>query len=173
MKAMRRFAAFAACLLTAWATLSLAANEPAVPASNARTPARDHQAVLELESRIAKATVDRDFESLERVLAGDMLYIGPDGRRALKQEYLRQLEKHRIYSQYVNEDVDVHLYGDIAVVDNVHKVSGVFDGTQASASILSTKVWVYRAQQWQIVHWQSTFAPPSFWQTLLLKVHGQ
>jgi len=164
---MERYAAVIACLLIVSAP-STRAGIPPAPA--ARDSQLEQQALLRLESRIAKAQLDRDFKFLESVFAGDMLYIGSDGRTSSRQEYLQQLKNNRVYSEYLNKDVEVRVFGDVAIADGVQKVSGTFDGRKTSGSFVSSKVWAYRAQRWQIVRWQSTLAPPPSPEALLKKL---
>lgn len=160
-------------MLIAANSASFADSTRAVATAAPRTPQLDQKAILDLEAKIATAQLQRDFAFLDSVLAGDMLYIGSDGRTAEKKDYLDEVKSNRLYSSYVNKDIGVRLYGDVAIAEGIHKVAGTFGGQKSSLSLVSTKVWAYRMNKWQIVHWQSTTAPPSGMEMLLKKLHGQ
>lgn len=165
-------AALATCLLLA-AGAGTGNADQASPAAGARSAAVDQKAVLDLNARISSAQVRRDLGFLDAALAADLVFIGADGNREGKADYLRQAQAARGTWAYDTQDEKVHLYGNVAVVDGIEKVAGNFNGRKVSFALVCTKVFEYRGSGWQLVHWHSTIAPPPWWRALLLRLHGQ
>jgi hypothetical protein len=133
-----------------------AASVPAAAQETKRSPAGDSKTIQDLEAKLSAAFLKKDVVFLESVIADDAIHVGSDGARMTKSKYLALVTKDRVYSAYVNKAMTAQLYGDVAVVNGPEKVSGVFSGWEGSVEFVTTRVWAYRANKWQVVLWQAT-----------------
>lgn len=166
---MTRTVAIIGCFYWLLATSVYVSAQPA-----ARSAVQDSKTIQDLEARLATAFVKKDLVFLDSVIANDAIHIGSDGARISKSKYLVLVTKDRVYSAYVNKTMATRMYGDMAIVSGPEKVAGEFNGWKGSVNVVTTRVWVYRENKWQIVLWQATNAPapPSAEHPMQKWLHG-
>lgn len=150
-----RAAAFIACFC--WL---IAASAPGRAQEATRTLEDDRKTILDLEAKLAEAFVKKDLPFLASVIAEDAITVGSDGARLNRSDYLALVTKDRAYSTYINKEMATRMYGDVAIVHGPERVAGVFGGWEGSVDVITTRVWAYQANKWQIVNWQCTYPPP-------------
>lgn len=125
----------------------------AVAANQDGRPVADRAALLQIQQDLAKAWVNGDRATLERIIAPEWRSTGPDGRPSDRASVFADVfEKrvHRIRGLKI-EDVRVQLFGDAAVVTGRTNGTGDFAGTSYDVVIRFTDTFVRRADQWQAV----------------------
>jgi ketosteroid isomerase-like protein len=148
---------FLCCLL--FAAPSFAAQHVAVrPKSIADSG--DQQTIreiLDMERQTKEASLRRDPDFPERVLADDYVAISPLGQVTTKKEALSARKSGQLrYDTIDVSDMVVRLYGDTAVVTARMDVKGHQLGEDFSGPYRYTRVWVRRAGRWQTVSYQAT-----------------
>lgn len=164
---MARAAAAIACFC--WL---IAASAPGRAQETTRSLEKDKKAIQSLEARLAVAFVKKDLPFLASVIADDAINIGSDGASMKRNDYLALVTKDRAYSIYTNKAMAARMYSNVAIVHGPEHVEGVFGGWHGSVDVITTRVWAYRANKWQIVLWQSTNPPPASNHPLQKWLHG-
>lgn len=98
-----------------------------------------------------------DVRTIEGLLAARYSHCNSDGSRPSKEEWLawfesraRALREGRfIYTEYRNEDVEVHVHGNAAVVSGVNVSAGRNDGRPFRIRLRFTNVWVLEGTRWR------------------------
>ena len=118
------------------------------------------QRVIQTQTRRFQAMIDNDLVTLDEVLAPDLVYVHTTGRVEDKAAFLASLETGRLkYLAVTPSDVDVRVYGNLAVVVGTSAMEVNARGNGLSFSIRFIEV--YRAEEggWRLVAWQSTPLP--------------
>lgn len=92
--------------------------------------------------------------------ADDVIYTRAAGVLITKAEIMKSLDeppgKTEPAASYSAEDVTVHSYGDVAIV-NFKLVQKLSDGT--SKQYRNTGTFITRSHRWQVIGWQATAIP--------------
>lgn len=108
-------------------------------------------AIATLEEKLRQAMLNSDVQTLDELIADDLLFTMPTGLVINKQD---DLEAHRTGIQkFTNIELDeqqIRHYGDSAVVSVKASLTGKFNGQPYSAIYRFTRVWVKRQNHWQI-----------------------
>jgi ketosteroid isomerase-like protein len=92
--------------------------------------------------------------------ADDVIYTRAAGVLITKAEIMKSLDASPSPSEpaatYSSEDVTVHSYGDVAIV-NFKLVQKLADGT--SKQYRNTGTFITRNHRWQVIAWQATAIP--------------
>jgi ketosteroid isomerase-like protein len=119
-----------------------------------------NQVKLELarmEREFGEAQPRRDLAKLNRFMADDFVATVPPGKVINKAQVLAQITSPDIEMEsLVNDEIEVRVYGDTAVVTARGTAKGRYQGKDASGQFRYTRVWVKRQGQWQAVAAQST-----------------
>lgn len=118
------------------------------------TSAAEERELKDLELQWEKALETGDVETVDRMLASDMIYTQADGARHSKKEDLEIMSSGKvdISEMMTDEDVKVRLLEDnVAVVIGGHTEKSKFEGRDTSGRYRWTEVWVKRDGRWQVV----------------------
>jgi ketosteroid isomerase-like protein len=122
--------------------------------------ATTEQSALEFQSARFKAMVDEDIETLERFLADDLTYSHTTGWTETKSEFLSTVGSRKIdYVSMVPREVEVRVYGDVAVLTGVSRMQGAVGDREVSLTIRFLDVSRRVGNSWQLVAWQSVRLP--------------
>jgi ketosteroid isomerase-like protein len=126
---------------------------PVLPAHGAaKADAEAEQAVLKFEQDWANAYVKGDAETLERIMAEEFIFTGPDGVIQTKADDVRNLKSGALkMTECKLEDVQVRIYGKTAIVTGVNMLKGSLDGQDISGKYRFTDVLVRKKDKWQAV----------------------
>ncbi len=119
--------------------------------------------VLATISKWATAVAGRDLKALDHIFAEDLFVTLPDGKTRRKADEMKALEPNpsvRILS-VANEDVEVRMMGDAAVVTAVTKMRIMRDKAEVPVTLRSTSAFAKRDGRWQLVVLQIANLPPS------------
>ena len=112
----------------------------------------------QLEQRLIRAWIDHDRETINTLLSDDWSVIDPSGQILNKEGVIREgFESgiRKIESGEIDE-VNVRLFGDVAVVTGRTTASGSYQGERFSVKLRFTDVCVKRGDDWQVVASQGT-----------------
>jgi uncharacterized protein (TIGR02246 family) len=110
------------------------------------------QELIALEQRWAEAIRAGDADAIAPIFADELTYTGPDGRRRTRAEELEALRSGDAdVSEFETKDVEVRLYGDVAVVFGEHTEKSTYRGEDTSGRYRWTEVFVKRDGRWQVV----------------------
>jgi hypothetical protein len=116
--------------------------------------------LVQIESDWCRADIEADTAFFRRVLADEYTGVGSRGGKDTKYSYIASLPGSLgSLTACKDDDLQVRVYGDVAVVTGVATVSGVRGGiAYANRRVLFTNVYVRRDGRWQSVASQGTLA---------------
>jgi ketosteroid isomerase-like protein len=112
-----------------------------------------------IENDWAKAAVNKDRATLDRIEAEDYILIMPDGKIRNKQQDLDSLAQSNITSMTVS-DMDVRVFGDTAEVIGIGRIRGTENGKDISGDYRFTDVFVKKNGEWKAVSTEVTKMTP-------------
>ena len=118
------------------------------------------QSALEFQSARFKAMIEEDMETLADFLADDLTYSHTTGWTETKSEFLSTVESRSIdYMAIAPSEVEVRIYGDVAVLTGLSKMQGAVGDRELSFTIRFLDVSRRVGSSWQLVAWQSVRLP--------------
>jgi uncharacterized protein (TIGR02246 family) len=145
--AAARFLAVVVLLVNAFCAASARADTPATPKSMAE------QELRAVEAQLAQALSSVDVDQLARLWADDFVSTMVDGRVTTREKRLASLRAQKPDNATsligTNEQVDVRVYGDWAVV----LVTSLWlsNGKRVGDPYQATHVWAKRGGRWRLV----------------------
>ena len=115
------------------------------------------ETVIELDRQRMAATVAQDIDTLDRMLADDLIYTHSSARQDTKQSFVQGLVSGtNAYTALTASEVVAQDLGDVVVLVGVADISVSLSGRPTSFRVRFLDVWVRRGDAWQMVTWQST-----------------
>ena len=154
-----RNAALAAFVTLAIATVGAFALEPHGGKPLSQSDAR--QELIDLARTWAKAMVQSDVATVDRLMAYEMFGTDPVGAHWDKASYLERVKTNAFHFESCEfKESKVQVFGDAAVVagdflTNINSKGSPYREER------STSTWIRRHGSWQCVAWQSLFVPGS------------
>lgn len=118
------------------------------------TPAKEdvESEVLALEHAWARAYLDRDVATLDRLEAEEWICTTAKGEIYRKADDIREVGDGSFQATaFEMADLTVQLYGDTAVVTGRQTEQATYKGEDASAVYRVTDVWIRRYGRWQAI----------------------
>jgi len=113
--------------------------------------------VLGLENAWNHAIEAKDTKALDMLLANTFIAVENDGSVASKSEFLASIKAPEYQpSQAVNEQINVQIYGNAAVVVGIFRIKGMEKGKPYVHRERFTDTWIKVDQGWQCVASQAT-----------------
>jgi len=133
----------------------------ACTASFAQSSASDEGGrVLGLENAWNHAIEVKDTKALDMLLASTFIAVEIDGSISSKSEFLASIKDPEYKpSQAVNEQVNVQVYGDAAIVVGIFRIKGIEKGKPYVHRERFTDTWIKHDQTWQCVASHATLIP--------------
>lgn len=150
---------FILVILAAAAVASPAYSQPLTPEQK-----KGAEEVIATISKWADAVRGRNMKALDQIFAEDLFVTLPNGQVRRKADEMKALEPNPAVRtvSIVNEDVEVRMMGDAAVVTAVTKMRMMRDKTEVPVGLRSTSAWAKRDGRWQLVVLQiANLAPPA------------
>jgi ketosteroid isomerase-like protein len=117
----------------------------------------ERERVAQLEREVGEAITRRDRARLEQLIADDFVAVNPQGVAMTKAQALAQVTSPEYaLESLVNDEIEVRLFGDVALARARGTARGRIRGAETSAQIRYLRVWVKRAGQWQAIAAQAT-----------------
>jgi ketosteroid isomerase-like protein len=109
--------------------------------------------IVALEAAMRTAQLTADVEALDRLIADELLFTGPDGQLGTKAQ---DLAAHRAGTVRIREHTPTELRirrigRDVAVVALRARLTVDAQGTTVQGSYRYTRVWAREAGQWRVV----------------------
>ena len=110
------------------------------------------QELIELENKWVKALVKSDTETLSSIFGDTYVDTDEHSHRSNKEGVLSFLKSGDLKLDSVKlSDMQVHLYGDAAVVTGTVMQSGSFLGGPVAARIIFTDTFIKQSGKWRAV----------------------
>ena len=110
------------------------------------------QKIAELENELIQAMRDSDVETLDRLLADDLVFTNHLGQLVTKQQDLQAHKNHDVsIDSITSRNQDVIMLGNSAVVVTELEITGSYQGREASGRFRFTRVWLNHFGTWQVV----------------------
>src|SRR5271163_2668297 len=133
---------------------------PRFSAQSIAQPDTEQARILTLENAWNQAVQQKDAAALKMLLAPDLIYVDYEGALMNKAEYLASVRSTALKpARIMNESMNVHFYGAVAVVNGVCRESGTKNGKPYALRERFTDTWVRRGDSWVAVASQSTLTP--------------
>lgn len=109
------------------------------------------------EASRARAIVEADLETLDRLTDPDLVHIDITGRVRTKAQFLDQLQDggHR-YRTYELLENTVHVSGDVAAVSGVFRNTLLTNGEEIRKIARHLRVYLRRNEAWKTIVHQAT-----------------
>ena len=118
--------------------------------------------LLKADAARCSAMLAHDINALEPLLADDIVYTHSSAVVDTKQQYLSAMREGRLrYLGIHPQDVNVRLYGTVAVMNGRAAMHVKVEGNEKHLDNLFQSVWVEREGRWQMASWASTLVPAS------------
>jgi ketosteroid isomerase-like protein len=129
----------------------------AIAAFGQNTTSDEGGRVLALETAWGHAIELKDTKALDMMLASTFVAVEIDGSVSSKTEFLNSIKAPDYQpSQAVNEQINVQVYGNAAVVVGIFRIKGVEKGKPYVHRERFIDTWIKQNQTWQCVASQST-----------------
>ena len=123
----------------------------------AQNNSSDGGRVLGLETAWNHAIESKDTKAIDMILADTFVAVEIDGSVSSKSEFLASIRDPSYQpSQAVNEQINVQVYGNAAVVVGIFRINGVDKGKPYVHRERFIDTWIMQNQSWQCVASQST-----------------
>jgi ketosteroid isomerase-like protein len=110
------------------------------------------QTLLRLERDWEQANAKNDTAALDRILAPEFVSTDSDGRLTTRAEGLARRKSGEVkFTAFTQDDYEVHVIGDTAIVTGRSTIKGTRDDKDWSGQERWTDVFVRRNGRWQAV----------------------
>jgi ketosteroid isomerase-like protein len=130
--------------------------------SPAKTASGNEQQLTKMLHDFLAAVQRGDRQVFDSFFADDVIYTRSAGVTVNKAEIMKNIDvraANEPSATFAAEDITVHLYGNMAVVNFRLVMRTEKDGKQETAKFRNTGTFLTRNNKWQVVAWQSTKVP--------------
>jgi ketosteroid isomerase-like protein len=118
--------------------------------------------IRKLEQERIQAGVRKDIAFVDAATAEEYLQYDWEGKVLDKPATLARIQSSTIQLQSNTlDEIEIHIYGNTAVVRGLATRKGSMDGKDISTSVRYTRVYVNREGRWQAVQFQQTRVVPA------------
>jgi ketosteroid isomerase-like protein len=122
--------------------------------------AGNERAIIDLDRKRMRAMAAKDVETLEDLLADDLIYTHSSARLDTKRSLIQAMVSGAtVYTGVEPSDVKAQDLGDTVVLTGIAQIKVVSNGTPNAFGVRFTDVYAKRDGRWQMVTWQSTRLP--------------
>jgi ketosteroid isomerase-like protein len=108
--------------------------------------------IAQMEKDWTTAIVNKDFATLDRLLANDFNGTSPTAHTYPKTYAIDDLRSGRyVVAKMDLDEISVNVYGDAAVAFTSQEEKSTYDGKDISGHYHYTDVWIKRNGRWQVV----------------------
>ncbi|MBT3230142.1 MAG: nuclear transport factor 2 family protein [Candidatus Marinimicrobia bacterium] len=113
--------------------------------------------VVLAENALAEAHINLDLDVIDNLLHSDYTIIQPGGKVETKTDVLESYRSdQRFWSIAKTDQLDIHFYGDTAVVVGRWKAKGKNGEDHFNYSSRFLSIWINEDNEWKNVAFQST-----------------
>ena len=118
------------------------------------------ETIIALDKKRMSAMADKDYATLNEVIADDLVYTHSSARLDTKQSLIGNMQSgSTVYTSVIPSDVKAQDLGDSVVLTGSCRISVNAGGRPNSFGVRFTDVYARRNGRWQMVTWQSTRLP--------------
>jgi ketosteroid isomerase-like protein len=115
------------------------------------------QTVIDLDAKRMAASVGQDYDTLNQLIADDMIYTHSSARMDTKASLIGNMKAGTtVYTGMTPSEVVAQDLGDTVVLTGVCAISVMSGGKPNSFKVRFIDVYAKRPSGWQMVTWQST-----------------
>jgi ketosteroid isomerase-like protein len=119
--------------------------------------AGNEQGIIDLDRKRMRAMAAKDVDTLENLLADDLVYTHSSARLDTKRSLIRAMVSGTtVYTSVEPSDVKAQDLGDTVVLTGTCQIKVTANGTPNAFGVRFTDVYTMRDGRWQMVTWQST-----------------
>jgi len=112
----------------------------------------DQTKILALENVWNLATVHKDVKALDQLLGDSFVGTDWDGSFLNKVQFLDGIKDPNYHPQsVVNENIDVQLHANSAIVTGVYREKGVDNGKTYDHRARFTDTWIFEKSEWRCI----------------------
>jgi ketosteroid isomerase-like protein len=130
--------------------------------SPAKTASGTEQQLTKMLEDFLAAVPRGDRQVFDSFFADDVIYTRSAGVTVNKAEIMKNIDvraANEPAATFAAEDISVHPYGNMAVVNFRLVMRADKDGKQETTKFRNTGTFLKRSGKWQVVAWQSTKVP--------------
>ena len=122
--------------------------------------AGNERAIIDLDRKRMRAMAAKDVETLEDLLADDLIYTHSSARLDTKRSLIQAMVSGAtVYTGVEPSDVKAQDLGDTVVLTGIAQIKVTANGNPLAFGVRFTDVYAKRGGRWQMVTWQSTKLP--------------
>lgn len=122
--------------------------------------AGNERAIIDLDRKRMRAMAAKDVETLENLLADDLIYTHSSARLDTKRSLIQAMVSGTtVYTSVKPSGVKAQDLGDTVVLTGIAHIEVVSNGTPNAFAVRFTDVYAKRDDRWQMATWQSTRLP--------------
>lgn len=122
--------------------------------------AGNERGVIDLDRKRMRAMAAKDVETLENLLADDLVYTHSSARVDTKRSLIQAMVSGAtVYTSVKPSNVKAQDLGDTVVLTGIAHIEVVSNGAPNTFGVRFTDVYTRRDDRWQMVTWQSTRLP--------------
>ena len=115
------------------------------------------QSPADLDRAWREAVLKKDFNAVEKMLAGDLVYAHSTGIVDTKTSYLAKLRSGKqLYRTMDQQSVSVRLHGDAVITHSWMHVTGVNQSGEFNDKVMMIHLWVKKGGHWILAGHQTT-----------------
>jgi len=114
--------------------------------------------ITRLEASRCLALVEADLETLDGLVADDVVHVHANGKTDDKAAYLAMVRGQIRFLTVARERLDVRVYGDMAVATGPlrQSIEIAATGVRVDMHIVTTQVWWRHADTWKQISFHAT-----------------
>jgi ketosteroid isomerase-like protein len=113
--------------------------------------------LLKINKEYDEALVRGDIAALDLIFGDEFIYTSTSGEVVNKRQQLELVRSGLMkIASGVSDDLQVRLYGNVALVLGSFKARGQFKGQAFDSTERYTSVWIKRGRRWQLIAEQGT-----------------
>ncbi|CAM2156494.1 Nuclear transport factor 2 family protein [Pararobbsia alpina] len=114
--------------------------------------------IVALENERCRALVDGDIDTLERLVADDVVHVHANGKADDKRAYLQMIQSQLRFIEAARSALSVRVYHDVAVATGPLRQTIEMNATghRLDMYIMTTQVWRQQDGKWRQVSFQAT-----------------
>ena len=115
------------------------------------------QMIIDLDRKRMQAMADKDIDTLNTLLADDLIYTHSSARLDTKQSLIGNMQSgSTVYNAVEPSDVKAQDLGSAVVLTGVARIRVTSGGQPNAFAVRFTDVYASKGGKWQMVTWQST-----------------
>ena len=115
------------------------------------------QMIIDLDRKRMQAMANKDIDTLNTLLADDLIYTHSSARLDTKQSLIGNMQSGAtVYNAVEPSDVKAQDLGSAVVLTGVARIRVTSGGTPNAFAVRFTDVYANKGGKWQMVTWQST-----------------